>query len=832
MIIRSAPARVALLTLALWSLSAPVAWAQGVDDCSQAVPDVLEAGTPLLWTGDNSTATATGDALPGTAAAGTANFWHVFTTDTCTNITIDYCGSPTVFGSNDIWNALFTTCPADNQYLPAAFVNGSACGDGNATAQFNNVPAGTYYFPVYMPPGGGGPYAINVTAAACQAIVPPANDSCYTAVPEPLASGGTLIFSGDNTNATHEGDWIPGFPFSTAQVVWHAITTDACNDLVVSYCGLNPSWDNALGFLALTCPGDSANREFCDDCNYTECGDGNPTFHFSNVAAGTYYIPVMLDAGNNAIGPYSISVSATACAGGVPNDDCSQVLPEVLAVNDTLAFSGDNTNATPDSDFVPGSPFAGAPVVWHAITTTTCSNVTVSYCGLAPVWDNAFGFLSLDCPGDSLLFFSTFNDNDCGDGNLTYIYYEVPAGTYYIPVVLDPGNNAVGPYTIQVSATGCAAPTFQDLCSQTIAQTLAVGDTLVLAGDNSNATPTGDFVQTSPFAGAPVVWHQISLPTCADVTVRYCGLNPTWTNAFGFMATSCPADSLVFFSTFDTTSCGDGNLTYSFDELAAGDYYVPVVLDPGNNAVGPYAIEVIAAACPGSNAPVNDLCGDVVVNDLAPGDTLTLVGDNTGATAVGDWVPNSPFALAPVVWHAFNTDTCTEVTISYCGLNPAWTNSFGFLVTSCPGDSVVYFSTFNDTICGDQNVSYFFYQLEAGTYYVPVVLDPGNNAVGPYSIEVSAVNCLGTGLAENGRPSFSVFPNPSNGDMTVQNNGAFAVQWIEVLDVSGRSMHRERVNLAPGQRFDLHLQGRAEQGMYILRAVGAEGRAEQHFVVR
>ncbi len=60
---------------------------------------------------------------------------------------------------------------------------------------------------------------------------------------------------------------------------------------------------------------------------------------------------------------------------------------------------------------------------------TTCSNVTVSYCGLAPVWDNAFGFLSLDCPGDSLLFFSTFNDNDCGDGNnLTYIYYNVPAG--------------------------------------------------------------------------------------------------------------------------------------------------------------------------------------------------------------------------------------------------------------------------------------------------------------------------------------------------------------------------------------------------------------------
>lgn len=656
-------------------------------------------------------------------------------------------------------------------------------------------------------------------------------DSCSQVVPDPLTIGTPLTWSGDNTNATPDGDAVPGTPLDGYSNLWHAFTTSVCADITIDYCGSPAVFAEFWNALAATCPA-SGQLLVTALTNYTTCGDGNPTMIFNNIQPGTYYYPVYRDPLQ--FGPYVINVNAVACGGSQPpaNDECGQVTPEVLVVNDTLTFSGDNTNATATNDFVTGSPFAGAPVAWHAITTTSCSNVTVSYCGLAPAWNNAFGFLSVDCPGDSLIFFSTFNDTDCGDGNLTYIYFELAAGTYYVPVVLDPGNNAVGPYSINVSATGCSGPVFQDFCGQTVAQTLAVGDTLVLTGDNSNATPTGDFVQTSPFAGAPVVWHQISLPTCADVTVRYCGLNPTWTNAFGFMATGCPADSLVFFSTFDTTSCGDGNLTYYFDELAAGDYYVPVVLDPGNNAVGPYAIELTATACPGSNAPVNDLCGDVVANDLAPGDTLTLVGDNTGATAAGDWVPNSPFGLAPVVWHAFTTDTCTEVTISYCGLNPAWTNSFGFLVTSCPGDSVVYFSTFNDTVCGDQNVSYYFYQLEAGIYYVPVVLDPGNNAVGPYSIEVSAVNCLGTGLAEKGRPSCLVFPNPSSGEMTLLNNGAFAVQWIEVLDVSGRSLYRERVNLAPGQRFDLHLQGRAEQGMYTLRVVGAEGSAEQRIVVR
>ncbi|MBK8340641.1 MAG: T9SS type A sorting domain-containing protein [Flavobacteriales bacterium] len=833
MILRSATARVALLTLALWSLSAPLASAQGVDDCSQAVPDVLEAGTPLLWTGDNSTATAIGDALPGTAAAGTANFWHVFTTDSCTNITIDYCGSPTVFGSNDIWNALFTTCPADNQYLPADFVNGSACGDGNATAQFNNVPAGTYYFPVYMPPGGGGPYAINVTATACQTIVPPPNDSCSTVVPEALASGATLVFSGDNTNATHEGDWIPGFGFSTAQCVWHAITTDGCNDLVVSYCGLNPSWNNALGFLPRTCPGDT-NRVLCDDCNYTECGDGNPTFHFSNVAAGTYYIPVMLDAGNDAIGPYSISVSAVACVGvPPPNDDCANVIPEVLAVNDTLTFIGDNTYATYETDFLDSTTFYGAYVVWHAITTTTCSDVTVGYCGQSPVWTNALGFLSPNCPGDSvLIFFSTFNVSDCGDGNLTYIYNDVPAGTYYIPVQLDAVNDAIGPYTLTVSAAACSGgvPPNDD-CADVVPEALATNATLIFTGDNTGATLDGDWLPGFGFSNSPVVWHAFTTDACNDLIVTYCGMTPAWGNAFGFLPLTCPGDTVrVLCDDFNYVDCGDGNPTFYYNELPAGTYYLPVLLDPGSNAVGPYSIAVTSNPCAGY-VPPNDLCADVDIESLNVGDTLILSGDNTNATFTDDWIPGMGISFAPVVWHAFVTDTCAEVSLSYCGLSPTWDNTFAFLATSCPGDTVrVNISTSNDTACGDGNVTYNYYQLEAGTYYVPVLYDPINNAAGPYNLELIATSCLSTGLASAERPSFTIFPNPSNGDLTVLGLDP-GTEWLEVVDVTGRMLHRERSTNTAARTHELHLPW-LRPGSYTLRAVGSGATVGQRFMVR
>ncbi|MBK6755187.1 MAG: hypothetical protein IPG69_16765 [Flavobacteriales bacterium] len=46
--------------------------------------------------------------------------------------------------------------------------NNATCGDGNATMRFNNVAAGTYYYPVYMDPGTAfGPFVINVNAVAC-----------------------------------------------------------------------------------------------------------------------------------------------------------------------------------------------------------------------------------------------------------------------------------------------------------------------------------------------------------------------------------------------------------------------------------------------------------------------------------------------------------------------------------------------------------------------------------------------------------------------------------------------------------------------------------------
>lgn len=658
-------------------------------------------------------------------------------------------------------------------------------------------------------------------------------DDCSQVVADPLAIGGTLSWTGDNSNATITGDFAPGSVLESfgIPVMWHAFTTTACADITIDYCGSPSVFVDFWNVLATTCPATNA-LVVTQLYEYTSCGDGNPTMSFNNLPAGTYLYPVWTATGS-AFGPYVINVSAEACGGSQapPNDQCAQVTADALAVGDTLTFTGDNTNATATNDFTQGSPFAGAPVVWHAFTTTTCATVEVRYCGQSPVWENSFGFLATDCPADSLVYFSTFNDTTCADGNRTYVYADLAAGTYHIPVLLDANNNAVGIYSIDVLATECSTPpAFFDFCADAIAVALNVDDTLTFTGDNTNATPTADFVQTSPFAGAPVVWHKFTTVECATVTVSYCGLNPAWTNAFGFLATGCPADSIVLFSTFNTTACGDGNLTYIFEELAAGTYLLPVVRDANNNAIGPYSLQVTAVACAGSNTPPNDNCATAVPEALEPGAPLTFTGDNTGATSTGDWESGSPFSLAPVVWHAFSTDSCMDVTVSYCGLNPAWTNAFGFLATSCPADSVVYFSTFNDKACGDQNLTYYFYQLAAGTYLLPVVLDANNNAIGPYSITVDGVNCINTGLSASETAALGLFPNPTAGVLNVRNPGTEAAFTLEVLDMAGRAVHAERARIAQGSSHSLQLE-RLAPGAYTLRATTPVARTEQRFVI-
>ena len=584
-------------------VAAPAMDAPDNDLCTSVIPLPLTVGGSLTFIGDNTEATFAGDALPGNVMSQypSPNTWHAFTTTECTLVTVSYCATDS--GWSNVWKLLSVQCPADS-LINASSANTTTCANGNWTFTFNELAAGTYYLPV---PNvgfgqGGGAYEVSVSAELC-ANAPPTNDLCSSVTPVALAVGNTLNFVGNNTNATFAGDALPGNVMSQypSPNTWHAFTTTECTQVTVSYCATDSGWSNVWKLLSVQCPADSLID--ASSANTTTCANGNWTFTFNELAAGTYYLPVPNVGFGQGGGAYDITVSAELCADAPPaNDLCSSVTPVALAVGNTINFVGNNTNATFAGDALPGNLMSQypSPNTWHAFTTTQCSNVTVSYCATDSGWSNVWKLLSMLCPADSLINASSANDTTCANGNWTFMFNELGAGTYYLPVPNVGFGQGGGAYSISVSAELCAgAPPANDLCVNVTPVALGIDSTLSFSGDNTYATFAGDAAPGSILAqeAFPNTWHAFFTAECADVTITYCGTDSGWSDVWRLLATDCPADSFIDASAADTIICGNGNWTFSFYQLQAGTYFLPVPNAGSGQGGGAYGIDVSAVAC-------------------------------------------------------------------------------------------------------------------------------------------------------------------------------------------------------------------------------------------
>ncbi len=152
------------------------------------------------------------------------------------------------------------------------------------------------------------------------------------------------------------------------------------------------------------------------------------------------------------------SPSPTAAMADPPaNDHCENVASEVLAVGGTLTFTGDNTDATFAGDATGDNVMSqySFPNTWHAFTTTGCADVTVNYCTTDSGWSNVWKLLSLDCPAATLVAPDRMDTTNCTNGNWTFAFDSLPAGTYYLPVPNVGFGQGGGAYSIQVDAGLC-----------------------------------------------------------------------------------------------------------------------------------------------------------------------------------------------------------------------------------------------------------------------------------------------------------------------------------------------------------------------------------------
>jgi hypothetical protein len=498
-----------------------------------------------------------------------------------------------------------------------------------------------------------------------------------------------------------------------------------------------------------------------------------------------------------------------------PNDDCQSVTPVTLLNGVPEVFTGSNGCSTNDCGDVSN------PQVWIAFTTTETCDVDISYCGTWPTQTVVSVWMFDACPCDADYYAATTSGWDCPDGSTNFhgTWQGLAPGTYYYGVQMAPGT--AGPYYVTVTATvpvygaccvcdgTCSEVTEKDCTAQfgtyngdntTCEQ---VECTPVPAPENNNCEDvqpvtleegipqqfTGNTrcaVATCPLLMAPVVWHAFTLDWSAQVTVDFCGTSPAFTNFYWALMSGCPCSSGTMRDTFSWKACGDGNLTFGFNALASGTYYLPVLADPVS-ASGPYMVTVTAtqvvggaccvcdgachdataAACAALDGlyygedsecgdtecpdqlPPNAYCSDVTPVPVIPGEPLVFYGDSHCG-------PQSCSILAPQgeVWEAFTLSHEADVTIAFCGTEPRFGTAFITLMTECPCVNRIMADDYNWTSCGagDTNVTIFFNHVPAGTYYYPVPYNPSSQANGPYTLTISTPAatggcCFGSGCA-------------------------------------------------------------------------------------
>jgi hypothetical protein len=283
----------------------------------------------------------------------------------------------------------------------------------------------------------------------------------------------------------------------------------------------NSSYDTYLYVGTLCCDDDLGS---VDD----SCGLQSNLVLF--LTAGTYYVDV--EGFSTNCGAYQLDITEVF---GPDNDFCQNATDAGTLMDDVpVVINGDNTGATSDC------PSLGYPEAWIVFTLPECMDVTIAYCGTTPAFNNGYIVLDQSCPCSGLFIYTDSYDNTaCGDGNYSLYWDELPAGTYYWPILTDSTYYyAEGPYTITITGSTCeicdvvcdpaATPEGEPLCgpnyedtynggcnsSPSVFSTIACNDTV--CGESGTYSYFGssyrdtDWYEFTLYAPATVTWDVVA----------------------------------------------------------------------------------------------------------------------------------------------------------------------------------------------------------------------------------------------------------------------------------------------------------------------------------
>jgi hypothetical protein len=516
----------------------------------------------------------------------------------------------------------------------------------------------------------------------------------------------------------------------------------------------------------------------------------------------------------------------TLRGGGVPaNDVCSGAVNQDLAIGSTITFTGDNTNAV-DNDSL------GMPAVWEMFTTTECANLSISYCGTTPAFGNGFTNIFSGCPFTSFITAGSFNDTVCGDGNFTLNYESVPPGTYYYAVMQDAANSAIGPYTLNVSATACAPVPANDDCAGAIDLTSAV-DCVPTAGTTAGATESLPAIQCNGFT-SPVandVWYSFTA-TVPNHTVTVEGIL-NFDAVIELFSGAC--DNLT------SVVCEDSNYPIGtpatenmvLSGLTVGTTYYVRLYDYGHASNG-HNFNI----CVTTGAPGAVYCTPAPPN--GPGD-----GDFIANVTLGDINNSTGGVNAYEDYTAMSTDLEQGANYSLNITNGDYGEDFFAAWIDFNRDTIYQESEklgeFGGTTAGEIISLPLTVPVDAtlGTtrLHVRCVYDAaGMDPCTPYTYgetEDYGINIvLASGVGETNKGEVYVYPNPTKGDITISGADLKGEVSFELTDMTGRTVLAEQHTMSANQPLTLSLNGKLAQGTYTLRLISANGISSRPVMVK
>jgi len=662
------------------------------DNCVDAIPSVLNLGATLTFTGD--AAEATSDC----PLVGVPEVWEAFTTTQEMNVVIDYCGTSPIV---DFFGMILTQCPC-NSAVTANYARNSECEDGNYSIYFNQLPAGTYYFPVFSYMGPIGNYTIHISSVIPP--LPPPNDNCSSVIPSALTPGSPLSFTGTGIGATND------CPLLDFAEVWEAFSTTEELNVTIDFCGTSPALFSI--FTVLTqCQCDSLIN--CYGVADWNCGDGNASIIFRHLPAGTYYYPVM--ANEYAAGPYTMHVTAEVPSSAPENDICANAEP--IGEVQGLEFS------TYEATFDGPGVCVTTPNIWYLYTPSASGEVTVDLCGPYPQYTLATKmavYEIIGCPdsvgtpirrnlqgGEDISLATPINDPLPIEYSGTTFGY----GSDYSPTSCT--NLTEIPdvvYSFTPSFTGSVIITLCGSDYNTALEIMDQDENVLACNDDYCNLQSGisDFLVTAGQTYYIIISGSYQIPMGNYVL----NMSAPEYSLLGCNENYCMGKSQVIFD----AELGHqylieiGGLSGSRDSLGTGNLSIYPIYPP----------------------PPNDDCSMADNGGtLIAGDTIQFEGNSNGAT-----VDCQAIDTYPEAWISFTTQETMNLELNYCG-TPLRNYFYTYLTTSCPCNGMNVGSLLMiECTPGDFGVLIHWENVPPGTYYYPVAFVTGLSE-GPYSINIT-----------------------------------------------------------------------------------------------